>query len=99
VPDKGVVLQQLLEDLNITHEQVAYMGDDLPDLPILSAVGLAICPADAVEAVKAQCHWVTTAVGGNAAMREAIELLIQAKQTKHPEDITIAQAKKHYLLS
>jgi 3-deoxy-D-manno-octulosonate 8-phosphate phosphatase (KDO 8-P phosphatase) len=75
------------------------MGDDLPDLPILSAVGLAICPADAVEAVKAQCHWVTTAVGGNAAMREAIELLIQAKQTKHPEDITIAQAKKHYLLS
>jgi 3-deoxy-D-manno-octulosonate 8-phosphate phosphatase (KDO 8-P phosphatase) len=80
VPDKGIVLQQLLTELNITPAQVAYMGDDLPDLPILSAVGLAICPADAVEAVKAQCHWVTTATGGNAAMREAIELLFLAKQ-------------------
>jgi 3-deoxy-D-manno-octulosonate 8-phosphate phosphatase (KDO 8-P phosphatase) len=53
------------------------MGDDLPDLPVLAAAGLAACPADAVEEVHAACHYVTQAVGGHGAVREVIELILK----------------------
>ena len=63
---------------------IAYMGDDLIDLPILCQVGLAICVADAHEQVKQQAHWCTRNMGGQGAVREACEWLLQMQGKLQP---------------
>src|SRR5581483_4024194 len=63
----------------IVDEEVAYMGDDIVDLAVLSRVGLAAAPADAAEDVKARVHWVSKANGGRGAARELVELVLRAK--------------------
>ena len=63
----------------LTDEQIAYVGDDLHDLPLLQRVGLAIAVADAVAEVKAAAHFTTTRCGGRGAFREAVELILQAQ--------------------
>jgi len=57
----------------------AYMGDDLPDLPLLNRAGLAIAPADAVREVKAAADYVTKAAAGHGAAREVVELILRAQ--------------------
>jgi len=59
--------------------RVAYIGDDLPDIPILGRVGLAFCPADAAPEVRAVAHLVLDRVGGRGAVREAVERLLEAR--------------------
>jgi 3-deoxy-D-manno-octulosonate 8-phosphate phosphatase (KDO 8-P phosphatase) len=72
--------EQILRRQRIEDEaQVAYMGDDLLDLPVLARVGLSFAPADAAEAVRARVHCVTRARGGEGAVREAVELLLKAQ--------------------
>jgi len=63
----------------VTDEQVAYVGDDLPDLPLLERVGLAVAVGDAVPEVKRAAHYVTRAPGGRGAAREVIELVLKAQ--------------------
>jgi 3-deoxy-D-manno-octulosonate 8-phosphate phosphatase (KDO 8-P phosphatase) len=58
---------------------VAYVGDDLPDLPILERVGLAIAVANAAPEVKRAAHYVTRRRGGEGAVREAIETILKAQ--------------------
>ena len=72
------VLQELLERFQVAPEQVAYMGDDLIDLPPMRAVGLALAPADAVAEVRAAAHWVSRFPGGRGAVREACELILKS---------------------
>lgn len=72
------VLQEIMTRRNLAPEQVAYMGDDLIDLPCMRAVGLALAPADAVREVKAQAHWVAPKPGGRGAVRLACELILRA---------------------
>ncbi|MGC4006067.1 MAG: HAD hydrolase family protein [Pirellulales bacterium] len=79
VEDKLTVVKQLLAELKLSPEQVAYMGDDLPDYPVLKYVGAAIAPADACREVRGAAHLVTQTPGGHGAMREAIEALLQAQ--------------------
>lgn len=74
---KSGPFRDLLAELGVRAEQVAYVGDDLPDLPVLASAGLAACPADASEEVRAACHLVTGAPGGRGAVREVIELLMK----------------------
>jgi 3-deoxy-D-manno-octulosonate 8-phosphate phosphatase (KDO 8-P phosphatase) len=57
---------------------IAYMGDDLLDLPVLCRVGLSAAPADAAEMVKQRVNWVSSAPGGYGAVRELVELLLRA---------------------
>jgi 3-deoxy-D-manno-octulosonate 8-phosphate phosphatase (KDO 8-P phosphatase) len=71
--------EHILDDLALTHEQVAYMGDDLLDLPVLTRAGLAAAPADAVEDVRARVHWVSAARGGDGAARDLIEVILRAQ--------------------
>lgn len=72
--------EQILRRQKIEDEtQVAYMGDDLLDLPVLARTGLSLAPADAAEDVRSRVHWVTKARGGDGAVREAIELLLRAQ--------------------
>jgi 3-deoxy-D-manno-octulosonate 8-phosphate phosphatase (KDO 8-P phosphatase) len=59
-------------------DTIAYMGDDLLDLPVLHRVGLALAPADAAPEVRAAAHFVASAPGGRGAVREACELILKA---------------------
>ncbi len=59
--------------------QVCYIGDDLPDLPVMRRVGLAVAPADAAADVRQAAHWVLRSVGGAGCVRELIERLLKAK--------------------
>ena len=79
VPDKSVVLDELLAKTGLTIAKVAYMGDDLPDLPVLKRVGLAVCPADAPLKVQRHCHWVAPLAGGEGCMRALVDLIQTAK--------------------
>jgi 3-deoxy-D-manno-octulosonate 8-phosphate phosphatase (KDO 8-P phosphatase) len=75
---KRPALEQLLESLHLKAEQVAYVGDDLPDLPVLQFVGFSAAVADAVEEVKSCVDYVTTRPGGSGAVREVIEYILKS---------------------
>jgi 3-deoxy-D-manno-octulosonate 8-phosphate phosphatase (KDO 8-P phosphatase) len=68
-----------LAHLGIPDEEVAYMGDDVNDLPLLRKVGLSACPADARPEVREAVHLVARAPGGRGAVRELCDLLLRAK--------------------
>ena len=76
--DKLAVAQPLLDQLGLEWAQVAAMGDDWPDLPLLTRAGFACAPAQAHAEVKAVAHYVTTAAGGHGAARECCDLMLQA---------------------
>jgi 3-deoxy-D-manno-octulosonate 8-phosphate phosphatase (KDO 8-P phosphatase) len=71
--------EQILHEARLSDAETAYMGDDLPDLPLLARVGLALAPANAVAEVKRLAHLVTRRRGGEAAVREAIEAILRAR--------------------
>ncbi len=66
--------------LGIPDEEVAYMGDDVNDVPLLRKVGLAACPADARPEVREVVHFVTRAPGGRGAVRELCDLILSARR-------------------
>ena len=75
--NKIEVLQDILKRHNITLEETAYMGDDIPDLCILEKVKLAGCPADAVDDVKAIAGFVSGKGGGRGAVREFCDYILK----------------------
>ena len=77
--NKLPVAREIFAELRLKPEQVAYIGDDLPDLAVMRQVGLPIAVADAVEEVRAGAAYVTAIPGGQGAVREAIELVLKAK--------------------
>ncbi|MBI3015689.1 MAG: HAD hydrolase family protein [Candidatus Tectomicrobia bacterium] len=77
--DKGGVFRKILQARKIRREEVAYLGDDLVDLPVLRQVGLAGAVADAPLEVKAAAHWRAKSRGGRGAAREFIEFILKAQ--------------------
>jgi 3-deoxy-D-manno-octulosonate 8-phosphate phosphatase (KDO 8-P phosphatase) len=71
--------EQVLRKLRLEDTDVAYMGDDLLDLPVLARAGLAAAPADAVAEVRERAHYVARARGGRGAVRELVELILRAQ--------------------
>ena len=76
---KGEVIEALRAEFDVPAAAVAYIGDDLLDIPAMQAAGLAIAVADAAPPVKAVAHVVTRARGGQGALRECVELLLRAQ--------------------
>lgn len=76
--DKRIAFAELLEKLQLRAEQVAYVGDDVVDLPVMSKVGLAIAVQDAHAMVLKHSHWQTPSRGGRGAGRDVCEMLMQA---------------------
>lgn len=76
---KTSAYDEILERAGVKDEEVAYMGDDLPDLPLLGRAGLAVAVADAAVEVKRAAHYVTRAKGGAGAAREVVELILKAQ--------------------
>lgn len=77
--DKTAALEQLCKQLNIARDQVAHVGDDVLDLPVMRRVGFAIAVNDAHFAVKQHAHWITENTGGNGAAREVCDLIMRAQ--------------------
>ena len=75
---KAPDLARLAERLGIAADNLAMVGDDLPDLPALALAGLSCCPGDATAEVRARCHYVCAAPGGGGAVREVVQLLLGA---------------------
>lgn len=82
--DKRQAYQTLKEKLCLNDEVIAYVGDDLPDLPLIEQAGLGIAVSNAVDRVRTVADWQTTARGGHGAVREVCELILSA-QDKHHE--------------
>ena len=79
--NKVSAYEKLCQQLKITAAETAYMGDDIVDMPVMNKVGLSIAVADAHERVKTQADWVTRHAGGQGAVRDACELLMEAHGT------------------
>ncbi len=77
--DKAQAFERLRAELGLDAASCAFMGDDLPDLPVMRLAGFAVAVANAVEAVKQAAHYVTRASGGRGAVREFCELLLSAR--------------------
>jgi 3-deoxy-D-manno-octulosonate 8-phosphate phosphatase (KDO 8-P phosphatase) len=70
---------ELSQRFGIAAEEILYIGDDLVDVPVFRHVGLAICPADAVEEVKREADYISPFNGGRGVVREAIEIVLKAR--------------------
>jgi 3-deoxy-D-manno-octulosonate 8-phosphate phosphatase (KDO 8-P phosphatase) len=77
--DKANVFAEILSAEGLEPGQALYMGDDLPDLAVMTRAGLAVAPANARAEVKAAAHWVTKARGGEGAFREMTEALLKSQ--------------------
>lgn len=78
--DKGLALQQLLATVGVSLAECAYIGDDVIDLPILRAVGLAVSVPNGHFLAREAAHWVTAQPGGAGAVRELSELILHAQE-------------------
>jgi 3-deoxy-D-manno-octulosonate 8-phosphate phosphatase (KDO 8-P phosphatase) len=78
-PLKMPAYEEIRQKANVPDSAVAYVGDDLPDLPIMRRVGLAIAVGDAVTQVKQAAHYVAKAHAGKGAIREAVEVILKSK--------------------
>jgi len=78
-PVKLPAYEEILQKTGVSESAVAYIGDDLPDLPLMRRVGLAVAVGNAVPEVKKAAHYTTKALAGRGAVREAIELILKSK--------------------
>ncbi|GAB6041746.1 3-deoxy-manno-octulosonate-8-phosphatase KdsC [Endothiovibrio diazotrophicus] len=76
--DKVPAFEQMITELGVAAEEVAYVGDDVVDLPVMRRVGLAIAVADAHPLVKEHAHWSAPHGGGRGAARDVCELILKA---------------------
>jgi len=88
---KMQAFDECVERAGVTQEEVAYMGDDLPDIPLAQRAGLAISVADGADELKAVCHYITRRLAGRGAAREVIELILKA-QGRWEEAVPLALA-------
>ncbi len=79
VSSKIVTYDQIVGDMVLTDDEVAYMGDDIVDLAVLGRVGLAAVPSDATAEARACAHFVSAYAGGDGAVREVVELVLRAQ--------------------
>jgi 3-deoxy-D-manno-octulosonate 8-phosphate phosphatase (KDO 8-P phosphatase) len=89
--DKTAAFEECMRKAQVKEDEVAYMGDDLPDIPVARRVGLAIAVSDAAPELKAISHYVTKSRGGSGAAREVVELILKA-QGRWEEAIPLALA-------
>lgn len=79
IPDKGAALREILAEQALAAREVAYIGDDINDLPVMAEVGLTAAPADAPLELRSQAYMVTEAGGGQGCLREFIEAILRAR--------------------
>jgi 3-deoxy-D-manno-octulosonate 8-phosphate phosphatase (KDO 8-P phosphatase) len=88
---KTEAFEECMRKAGVTQEEVAYMGDDLPDIPLARRAGLAVSVADGAPELKAVCHYTTRRLAGRGTAREVIELILKA-QGRWEEAVPLALA-------
>ncbi len=78
-PHKIAAFEEILRKTGVNEAEIAYLGDDLPDLTVMRRVGLAVAVADAAIEVRAAAHYTTKAIGGKGAAREVVEVILKSK--------------------
>ena len=81
VQDKLAVYNEYCDRYQITHSSILYMGDDLPDLPVLKLVGMPCCPCDAVDEVRVLASYISSKAGGQGCVRDVIEKVLKLRGT------------------
>ena len=77
--DKINSFNDLIKNLNLNHSEILYVGDDIPDIPVMKKVGVSACPQDAVQEVKAISDYVSHKNGGSGCVREIIEQVLKVQ--------------------
>jgi 3-deoxy-D-manno-octulosonate 8-phosphate phosphatase (KDO 8-P phosphatase) len=95
--DKGAALKEIAEEAGLNADEVAFVGDDIVDLPAMRVGGLAIAVKNARADVKKEAHFVTTHVGGDGALRDAVDFILKAqgKFKKAIDDYLGGKSGKH----
>ena len=88
---KSLAFEECMQKAGVTEDEIAYMGDDLPDIPLAKRAGLAVCVADGAPELKAVCHFTTSRLGGRGTAREVVELILKA-QGRWEEAVPLALA-------
>lgn len=83
---KAVVYDKIKVDYNLVDSEMLYMGDDIPDIPVLQKVGLSTCPQDAVPEVKMTCHYQSPFLGGKGCVRDVIEQTLRVRNDWYHDD-------------
>ncbi|MES1198287.1 MAG: HAD hydrolase family protein [Chitinophagaceae bacterium] len=83
VLNKGLLIADYIQKNNLTKDQVLYMGDDLPDIEAIKAVGLSCCPADAVNEIREAVKYVSPVNGGLGCVRDVIEKVLKLNDQWH----------------
>ena len=78
-PVKMQAYEEILQKASVPDSAVAFIGDDLPDIPVMRRAGLAVAVRDAVPEVKKVAHYITTKAAGHGAVRDTVELILKAK--------------------
>lgn len=94
VSNKVAVFEEYLASKDIKPEQVLYMGDDMPDYFVMQLVGIATCPADAVDEIKLVSHYISPRNGGDAAVRDVIEKVLKVQKKWFDLNPDAAEASK-----
>lgn len=79
IENKLVPYEEILKKEGLTDKHIAYMGDDIPDIPVLRRVAVAATPADGVDEVKSVAHFISQKHGGDGAVRELAEAILKAQ--------------------
>jgi len=77
--NKTKAFEECVQKAGVREEEVAYMGDDLPDIPVAKRAGLAVSVADGADELKAICHYTTRQLAGRGAAREVVELILKSQ--------------------
>lgn len=77
--EKIPIIEEIKKDAGISSDEIAFIGDDLTDIVVFHRVGLAIATSNARIEVQQEAHWITNNVGGNGAVRDAVEMIFQAR--------------------
>lgn len=79
IVDKAMAFEKLIDHYKLKLREVAFIGDDLNDLPVFRLAGFAVCPADTYDYIKEETHLVTRAKGGQGVLREVADLVLEAQ--------------------
>ncbi len=89
--EKNAAFNQCMLAAGVSEDEIAYMGDDLPDIPVAQRAGLAVCVADGAPELKAVAHYITDKPGGKGTAREVVELILKA-QGRWEQALPLARA-------
>ncbi|AZQ44389.1 KdsC family phosphatase [Nonlabens ponticola] len=90
--DKIIQLEQYMKKHGLQAHEILYMGDDMPDIPVMQEVGLACCPQDAIPEVKAVSHYISHKHGGDACVRDVIEQVMKVHKKWNNDAINAASS-------